>query len=78
MCGNSSREETIQGWKLYEEIRYIFIPKKPKRWCEKIDPNLEKCLAKVTEQRLNPQGLDTRKFCEGIQKLQTSNYTEHD
>ena len=24
MCGNYSREETIQGWKLYEEIRYSF------------------------------------------------------
>ena len=23
MCGNYSREETIQGRKLYEEIRYI-------------------------------------------------------
>ena len=25
MCGNYSREETIQGRKLYEEIRYIFF-----------------------------------------------------
>ena len=25
MCGNYSREETIQGRKLYEEIRYIYI-----------------------------------------------------
>ena len=24
MCGNCSREETIQGRKLYEEIRYVF------------------------------------------------------
>ena len=24
MCGNYSREETIQGWKLYEEIWYSF------------------------------------------------------
>jgi len=23
MCGNYSREETIQGRKLYEEIRYV-------------------------------------------------------
>ena len=26
MCGNYSREETIQGRKLYEEIRYIEGP----------------------------------------------------
>ena len=26
MCGNYSREETIQGRKLYEEIRYIHMP----------------------------------------------------
>ena len=25
MCGNYSREETIQGRKLYEEIRYVKI-----------------------------------------------------
>ena len=25
MCGNYSREETIQGRKLYEEIRYLFF-----------------------------------------------------
>ena len=25
MCGNYSREETIQGRKLYEEIRYVFL-----------------------------------------------------
>ena len=25
MCGNYSREETIQGRKLYEEIRYFII-----------------------------------------------------
>ena len=25
MCGNYSREETIQGWKLYEEIRYLLF-----------------------------------------------------
>ena len=24
MCKNYSREETIQGWKLYEEIRYTY------------------------------------------------------
>ena len=24
-CGNYSREETIQGWKLYEEIWYKFF-----------------------------------------------------
>ena len=23
MCGNYLREKTIQGWKLYEEIRYF-------------------------------------------------------
>ena len=23
MCGNYSREETIQGWRLYEEIRNL-------------------------------------------------------
>ena len=36
MCGNYSREETIQGRKLYEEIRqqgsiYIFWPEQPMR-----------------------------------------------
>ena len=25
MCGNYSREKTIQGQKLYEEIRYVIL-----------------------------------------------------
>ena len=29
MCGNYSRGETIQGRKLFEEIRYIFFIKNP-------------------------------------------------
>ena len=34
MCGNYSREETIQGLKLYEEIRYAKFPE-PKKHNEK-------------------------------------------
>ena len=44
MCGNYSREETIQGWKLYEEIRYRRI--KPTRWYS-VQLGATRCYSKV-------------------------------
>ena len=37
MCGNYSREETVQGRKLYEEIWYVYYMELIRKHFEKTD-----------------------------------------
>ena len=50
MCGNYSREETIQGRKLYEEIRYFSCP----LLSSKLDSPVIKTLETLTQTKKNP------------------------